>query len=417
MAMVPALQFEFWQWLSLTLAAPVVVWGGWPFHRAAWANLRHGAATMDTLISVGTLAAFGWSVYALFLGTAGDTGHDAPLRADHRAQRRRGQHLPRGRRRRHHLPAGRPLVRAPRQADRGRCPDRPAEPRRQGRRRPPRRRRDPGADRLAWPSATPSWSAPANASPPTASSRPAAAPSTSACSPANPSRSRSVSATPSSAPASTPAVGSSSAPRASAPTPSSPAWPGWSRTPRAARRPCSGWPTGSPGSSCRSCWCSPIATLGFWLGNGAGAPAAFTAAVAVLIVACPCALGLATPTALLVGTGRGAQLGIVIRGPEVLESTRAVDTIVLDKTGTVTTGQMSVVSVTTAPGVDRDEVLALAGALEHASEHPIARAIAALRRLRPRPSPTSSPPAASGSPAPSTGGRSSRAARRRAIPS
>jgi Cu+-exporting ATPase len=120
-----------------------------------------------------------------------------------------------------------------------------------------------------------------------------------------------------------------------------------------------------------------IATLGFWLGNGAGAPAAFTAAVAVLIVACPCALGLATPTALLVGTGRGAQLGIVIRGPEVLESTRAVDTIVLDKTGTVTTGQMSVVSVTTAPGIDRDEVLALAGALEHASEHPIARAIAA----------------------------------------
>jgi Cu+-exporting ATPase len=120
-----------------------------------------------------------------------------------------------------------------------------------------------------------------------------------------------------------------------------------------------------------------VATLGFWLGNGAGAPAAFTAAVAVLIVACPCALGLATPTALLVGTGRGAQLGIVIRGPEVLESTRAVDTIVLDKTGTVTTGQMSVVSLATGPGVDADEVRRLVGALEHASEHPIARAIAA----------------------------------------
>ncbi|MCW2832463.1 MAG: heavy metal translocating P-type ATPase, partial [Nocardioides sp.] len=119
-----------------------------------------------------------------------------------------------------------------------------------------------------------------------------------------------------------------------------------------------------------------VATLGFWLGNGAGAPAAFTAAVAVLIVACPCALGLATPTALLVGTGRGAQLGIVIRGPEVLESTRAVDTIVLDKTGTVTTGQMSVVSLATAAGVDADEVRHLVGALEHASEHPIARAIA-----------------------------------------
>ncbi|UUZ61666.1 cadmium-translocating P-type ATPase [Nocardioides sp. B-3] len=120
-----------------------------------------------------------------------------------------------------------------------------------------------------------------------------------------------------------------------------------------------------------------IATLGFWLGNGAGAPAAFTAAVAVLIVACPCALGLATPTALLVGTGRGAQLGIVIRGPEVLESTRAVDTIVLDKTGTVTTGQMSLVAVD-----GDDDVLRPAGAVEDGSEHPIGRAIAAAAHAR-----------------------------------
>ena len=120
----------------------------------------------------------------------------------------------------------------------------------------------------------------------------------------------------------------------------------------------------------------PVATLGFWLGAGGGAAAAFTAAVAVLIVACPCALGLATPTALMVGTGRGAQLGILIKGPEVLESTRRVDTIVLDKTGTVTTGVMTVQAVVAADGEDAAEVLRLAGALEHASEHPIARAIA-----------------------------------------
>ena len=119
-----------------------------------------------------------------------------------------------------------------------------------------------------------------------------------------------------------------------------------------------------------------LATLGFWLGTGESATFAFTAAVAVLIIACPCALGLATPTALMVGTGRGAQLGLLIKGPEVLESTRRVDTIVLDKTGTVTTGKMSLVEVTVADGVDRDQALRLVGALEHASEHPIAQAIA-----------------------------------------
>ena len=108
-----------------------------------------------------------------------------------------------------------------------------------------------------------------------------------------------------------------------------------------------------------------LATLGFWLGNGSPAEVAFTAAVAVLIIACPCALGLATPTALMVGTGRGAQLGILIKGPEVLESTRRVDTVVLDKTGTVTTGRMALVDVLLAPGSERADVLRLAGALEH----------------------------------------------------
>jgi P-type Cu+ transporter len=125
-----------------------------------------------------------------------------------------------------------------------------------------------------------------------------------------------------------------------------------------------------------------VATLGFWLGTGSGSGAAFTAAVAVLIIACPCALGLATPTALMVGTGRGAQLGILIKGPEVLESTRRVDTVVLDKTGTVTTGQMSLAGVVAAPGEEAERVLLLAGALEEASEHPIARAVAAAARDR-----------------------------------
>ncbi|MGO3886622.1 MAG: heavy metal translocating P-type ATPase, partial [Mycetocola sp.] len=120
-----------------------------------------------------------------------------------------------------------------------------------------------------------------------------------------------------------------------------------------------------------------VATLGAWLGAGFPGAAAFTAAVAVLVIACPCALGLATPTALLVGTGRGAQLGILIKGPEVLESTRIVDTVVLDKTGTVTTGQMTLVDVQAEPGVDRGDLLRVAGALEDASEHPIARAIVA----------------------------------------
>ncbi|MCL2535329.1 MAG: heavy metal translocating P-type ATPase, partial [Nocardiaceae bacterium] len=119
-----------------------------------------------------------------------------------------------------------------------------------------------------------------------------------------------------------------------------------------------------------------VAALGYWIGTGNPLQVAFTAAVAVLIIACPCALGLATPTALLVGTGRGAQLGVLIKGPEVLETTRGVDTVVLDKTGTVTTGRMTLVDVITTDGVDRDEALRLVGALENASEHPIAQAVA-----------------------------------------
>jgi Cu+-exporting ATPase len=130
-----------------------------------------------------------------------------------------------------------------------------------------------------------------------------------------------------------------------------------------------------------------LGTLGVWLLTGAGTAAAFSAAVAVLIIACPCALGLATPTALMVGTGRGAQLGILIKGPEVLETTRTVDTIVLDKTGTVTAGAMTLTAVHLAEGEDEAEVLRLAGALEDASEHPIARAVARAAQERGGPLP------------------------------
>jgi len=376
MAMVPALQFEFWQWLSLTLAAPVVVWGGWPFHRAAWANLRHGAATMDTLISLGTLAAFGWSVYALFLGTAGEPGMTHPFeltieRSDgagniyleaaagvttfllagrwfeHRAKRTAGAALT------GLLELGAKDVAVVRDGVETRVPIdaltvgdtfvvRPGE-------------------RIATDGVVESGSSAVDLSLLTGEPVPVE-----------------VGVGDSVVGASVNAGGRLvvRATRVGADTQLArlarlveDAQSGKAPVQRLADR--------ISGIFVPIVLVLAVATLGFWLGNGAGAPAAFTAAVAVLIVACPCALGLATPTALLVGTGRGAQLGIVIRGPEVLESTRAVDTIVLDKTGTVTTGRMGVVSVTTAPGVSRDEALAMAGALEHASEHPIARAIAA----------------------------------------
>jgi len=383
MAMIPALQFTYWQWLSLTLAAPVVVWGGWQFHVAAWTNLRHGAATMDTLISIGTLAAFGWSLYALFFGTAGIPGMTDPFEItvapsegagniyleaaagvttfillgrylEARAKRRSGAAL------RALMSLGAKDVAVLRDGREERIPIdilavgdifvvRPGE-------------------KVATDGLITEGSSAVDAAMLTGEPVPVEVGV----------GDRVVGAT----------VNAGGrlvvrATRVGADTQLAQiarmvqdAQNGKAHVQRLADR--------------ISAVFVPIvialavATFGFWLGAGAGAAAAFTAAVAVLIIACPCALGLATPTALMVGTGRGAQLGILIKGPEVLESTRRVDTIVLDKTGTVTTGRMSLIDVVAAAGEDADEVLRLAGAVENSSEHPIARAITvgAMQRVR-----------------------------------
>jgi len=381
MAMVPALQFTYWQWLSLTLAAPVVVWGAWPFHRSAWTNLRHGTSTMDTLISMGTLAALGWSVYALFFGTAGIPGMTHPFELtvsrtdgsgniyleaaagvttfilagryfEARSKRRAGAAL------RALLELGAKevsVLRAGREerisADRLVVGDlfvvRPGE-------------------KIATDGVITEGASAVDASMLTGESVP-------------------VEVGPGDA-----VVGATvnaggrvvvRAARIGADTQLAQmarlvedAQNGKAEVQRLADR--------VSGVFVPIVIALAVATLGFWIGSGGGLAAAFTAAVAVLIIACPCALGLATPTALMVGTGRGAQLGILIKGPEVLESTRRVDTVVLDKTGTVTTGRMTLLDVVAADGQDADEVLRLAGALEDASEHPIAQAIATAARER-----------------------------------
>jgi Cu+-exporting ATPase len=374
MAMVPALQFRYWQWISLTLAAPVVIWAAWPFHKAAWANLRHRAATMDTLISVGVLAAFAWSLYALLFGTAGTPGmtHPFSLTAgeggaddlylevaagvttlilagryfEARAKRRAGTAL------RALLELGAKEVSVLRDGHEQRVP---VEQLAVGDRFVVR----PG-ERIATDGVVEEGVSAVDASMVTGESVPVEVGPGDAV----------VGAT----------VNSAGrlvvrATRVGADTQLAQmarlvedAQHGKAQVQRLADR--------VAGVFVPVVIVLATGTLGYWLGSGAGAEAAFTAAVAVLIIACPCALGLATPTALLVGTGRGAQLGILIKGPEVLESTRRVDTVVLDKTGTVTTGQMTLLEVHTADGVAADEALRLAGAVEDASEHPIARAIA-----------------------------------------
>ena len=297
--MIPRLQFDEWMWLSFALASPVALWCAWPFHRAALVNLRHGATTMDTLVSVGVLAAYGWSVYALFWGHAGELGmtHDFTLTAS--AGEAAGQiYL--------EVAAGVPVfilagryaeARAKRRAgaaieallDLGAKDvsvlDADGTERRVRHRRPRRR-------------ACASSSAPARRSPPTASCSTGPRPSTSRCSPARACRSRSAPATRSSAPPSTPAAASWSRPRASAPTPPWPASAGWSSRRRPARRRCSAWPTASRPGSCPPSSPSPRQRSSAGSPPDNGAAEAFAAAVAVLIIACPCALGLATPTAL-----------------------------------------------------------------------------------------------------------------------
>jgi Cu+-exporting ATPase len=383
MAMVPALQFRNWQWLSFALAGPVVLWGAYPFHRAAWLNLRHGAATMDTLISLGTLAAFGWSTYALFLGDAGDPGMTMPFSFavsrssgpdeiylevaaavtvfllagryfEVRAKRRSGAAL------RTLMELGAKDVVVLR--DGGPLETRiPIEQLSVGDRFVVR----PG-EKVATDGVVLEGTSAIDASLLTGEPVPVeVGPGDQvAGATVNAGGRLVVQAT---------KVGADTA-LAHIARLVADAQSGKAPVQRLADRV--------------SAVFVPIvivlaaATLGFWLGAGASTSMAFTAAVAVLIIACPCALGLATPTALLVGTGRGAQLGILIKGPEVLESTRRIDTVVLDKTGTVTTGEMTLVEVVPADGVDPDELLAVVGALEHASEHPIAEAIAAGARER-----------------------------------
>ncbi|MFD3999217.1 heavy metal translocating P-type ATPase [Streptomyces rubiginosohelvolus] len=375
LAMVPALQFDFWQWLSLTLAAPVVVWGGLPFHRAAWTNAKHGAATMDTLVSLGTLAAFGWSLWALFLGDAGMPGmrHGFDFtvsRADAtstiylevaagvitfillgryleaRAKRKSGAAL----RALMHLGAKDVAV-----LRGGREVRVPAGTLVVGDRFVVR----PG-EKIATDGTVIEGSSAVDASMLTGESVPVevTAGDTVTGATLNAGGRLVVEAT---------RVGNDTQ---------------LARMAKLVEDAQNGKASAQRLADRISAVFVPIvialalATLGYWLGNDAGLTAAFTAAVAVLIIACPCALGLATPTALMVGTGRGAQLGILIKGPEVLETTRRVDTIVLDKTGTVTTGRMTLQTTHTADGTDEAEVLRLAGALENASEHPIAQAVA-----------------------------------------
>ena len=375
MAMIPALQFRYWQWLSLTLASPVIIWGAYPFHLATWRNARHGATTMDTLVSLGTLSAYLWSLWALFFGDAGmpgmtmsfsftvtrGAGADAVyfevasgvtifLLAgryfEARAKRRSGAAM------RALLELGAKDVAVLRGGVEERVPldslvvgdrfvVRPGE-------------------KVATDGVVEEGTSAIDASMLTGESVP-------------------VEVGPGDG-----IIGATvnaggrlvvRATRVGADT----------NLARMARLVADAQSGKAPVQRLADRVAAvfvpfvlvvALATLAGWLLAGQPATAAFTAAVAVLIIACPCALGLATPTALLVGTGRGAQLGILIRGPEVLESTRRIDTVVLDKTGTLTTGRMELVDVIAGEGTDRGEVLLLVGALEDASEHPVARAIA-----------------------------------------
>ncbi len=376
MSMIPALQFTNWQWLALTLASPVVVWGAWPFHHAAWVNVRHGTTTMDTLISVGVSAAYLWSVYALFFGDAGMPGMTMEMTFtssandeiylevasvvtvfilagryfERRAKQRSGEAL------RALLSLGAKDVAVLRNDTEVRVPIeelvvgdvfvvRPGE-------------------QIATDGVVVEGSSAVDTAMLTGESVPVevTAGDSVVGATVNVGGRLIVRAV---------RVGSDTQLAQMAALVSA-AQAGKAPVQRLADRVAAVFVPVVMAISAAT-W------VAWYLATGS-ATEAFTSAVAVLIIACPCALGLATPTALLVGTGRGAQLGIVIRGPEILESTRQVDTIVLDKTGTVTTGKMSVTEVTPADGTETPELLRLAGAVEDGSEHPIAQAIAAYAR-------------------------------------
>jgi Cu+-exporting ATPase len=379
-SMIAPLQFDNWQWLSLTFAAPIVVWGALPFHRAAWANLKHATATMDTLISVGVLAAFAWSLYALIFGDAGDPGmrmtfdlipdkaggtHEVYLEVaaavtvfilagryfEARAKRRAGSAL------KALLELGaKDVAVLDASGDERRIP---VEQLKVGDRFVVR----PG-EKVATDGVVEEGTSAVDQSLLTGESVPVEK------HPGDDVAGASVNAGGRLVVRAT-RVGADTALAQIAKLVTD-AQSGKAPVQRLADRVSGIFVPIVIGLA--------VATLGFWIGAGEDLTFAFTAAVAVLIIACPCALGLATPTALLVGTGRGAQLGLLIKGPEILESTRRVDTIVLDKTGTVTTGRMSLVDVALAPGTERGDVLRIAGALEDASEHPIAQAIARAAR-------------------------------------
>ncbi len=375
MAMIPTWQFRYWQWASLALAAPVVVWAGRPFHAAAWANLRRGAATMDTLVSLGTLSAFLWSLYALFLGTAGQPGmrdaFELTVRPsdgagnvylevaagvtlfvlagryfEKRSKRTAGAAL------RALLEFGAKDVAVLRDGAETRIPVNRLAVGDEFVVRP--------GEKVATDGIVVSGSSAVDASMLTGESVPVEVGEGDAVTGAtvNAGGRLVVRAT---------RVGDDTQLAQMARLVEE-AQSGKAEVQRLADR--------ISGVFVPAVIAVALATLGAWLALGSPLTAALTAAVAVLIIACPCALGLATPTALLVGTGRAAQLGVLIKGPEVLESTRSVDTIVLDKTGTVTTGKMTLVDVISGPGTDRETLLRYAGALEDASEHPIAQAIA-----------------------------------------
>nr|WP_316528063.1 heavy metal translocating P-type ATPase [Kitasatospora sp. K002] len=381
LSMVPSAQFTAWQWVCFALAVPVVTWGSAGFHRRAWQGLRHAAATMDTLVSLGVLASFGWSAYALLFGGAGDPGMRMPfsLTADGggaahvyleaavgvplfvlagrllegRVRRRSGSAL----RALAELGAKQVCLRLPDGEERL-VPIELLLPGQEFVVRP--------GERVATDGVVVEGGSALDLSLLTGESVPVEV------GPGAPVAGATVN------------VGGALVVRATAVGADTQlaritalvaeAQAGKARAQRLA--------DAVAGVFVPCVLAVAVSVLGFWLGAGAAPQAAVTAAVAVLVVACPCALGLATPTALLAATGRGAELGVLVRGPEVLESLRRVDTVVMDKTGTLTTGRMDLAAVTTADGFGEDEVLRLAGAVEHRSEHPIGRAVAAAARER-----------------------------------